>query len=96
MDCKQPLTAAGPLWSARRAILMRERPPIAGRSSAYLLQEVVPEQVSGAEAGAVGDLLNGEVVLLEQLLDEQDPLPGQPLVWRTAGGRDEATGEGTG
>jgi hypothetical protein len=56
------------------AVLVAECPPVAGRSGADLLQEVVAKQVGGAEAGAAGDLANSEVVLLEQLLDEQNAL----------------------
>jgi hypothetical protein len=46
-----------------------------------------------AEAAPLGDVVDGLVGLLEQLLGEQDPLPGQPALRGGAGVLDEPAGE---
>jgi hypothetical protein len=55
---------------------------------------VVPQGGGIAEAGLVGDGVDGVVTFLEQLLGQQDALPGQPALRCGAGLPDETTGEG--
>jgi hypothetical protein len=54
---------------------------------------MVPQGHRVAEPAPLGDGVDGLVGLLEQLLGEQDPLPGQPALRGGAGVLDELPGE---
>src|SRR5260370_41188713 len=56
--------------------------------------EVVAQGGGVAEAGSVGDGVDGLVGLLEELLGQQDALPGEPALRGGPGVLHEAAGEG--
>src|SRR5579859_7817079 len=56
--------------------------------------EVVAQGGGVAEAGPVGDGVDGLVGFLEELLSQQDALPGEPALRGGPGVGDEAAGEG--
>src|SRR6266566_9135490 len=71
-----------------------EKPPVGIRGGAAPGAEVVAQRGRVAEAGPVGDRVHRLVALLQQLLGQQDALPGQPALRRGAGVLHEAPGEG--
>src|SRR4029077_2404604 len=56
--------------------------------------EVVAQRGRVAEAGPVGDRVHRLVALLQQLLSQQDALPDQPALRRSAGALHDAAGQG--